>query len=156
MRRADREIRDPEKIRKIILHCTCCRLGFCDGGEVYIVPLSFGYTETEGARRFYFHSAGEGRKLTLIEKTHRAGVELDCGYALHENAVACENSAAFQSVIGTGSVMIVQDAQEKREALLAILRHTTGKTEWTLPEGAEQSVCVFRLDVETISCKEHG
>ena len=43
MRRTDREITDAEKITQIIQTCHCCRLGFCDNGAVYIVPLNFGY-----------------------------------------------------------------------------------------------------------------
>lgn len=42
MRRKDREITEPAKIREIIEASHCCRLGFFDGKEVYIVPLSFG------------------------------------------------------------------------------------------------------------------
>lgn len=156
MRRSDRAVTDAAKIREIILRCECCRLGLCDGEECYIVPLSFGYEESGGVRRFYFHSAKEGRKLELIEKTHRAGFELDCGYCLHESETACKNSAAFQSVIGTGRISAVTNPAEAREGLRSILRHTTGKTDWTLPEGAEQSVRVLRLDVETLACKEHG
>ena len=41
MRRTDREITDAEKITQIIQTCHCCRLGFCDNGAVYIVPLNF-------------------------------------------------------------------------------------------------------------------
>ena len=39
MRRKDRQITDPEKIRDIILDSQCCRLGFYDDGEVYIKKL---------------------------------------------------------------------------------------------------------------------
>ena len=35
MRRKDREITDKQKIDEIIRGCHCCRLGFCDGDEVY-------------------------------------------------------------------------------------------------------------------------
>ena len=39
MRRKDREITDEAKIDEIISRCNCCRIGFNDSGEVYIVPL---------------------------------------------------------------------------------------------------------------------
>ena len=57
MRRRDREVSDPAKIREIIAACHCCRLGFADGGKIYIVPLNFGYQEEDGQRTFFFHSA---------------------------------------------------------------------------------------------------
>ena len=77
MRRTDREITDAEKITQIIQTCHCCRLGFCDNGAVYIVPLNFGYAEENGKRVFYFHSAKSGRKLDLIAGTPSVGFELD-------------------------------------------------------------------------------
>lgn len=45
MRRKDRKITDDIKVRKIIEQCQCCRIGFYDDGEIYIVPLDFGYEE---------------------------------------------------------------------------------------------------------------
>ena len=41
MRRKDREITDRDCIDDIIEACDCCRLGFCDEGEPYIVPVSY-------------------------------------------------------------------------------------------------------------------
>ncbi|MFR6331305.1 MAG: pyridoxamine 5'-phosphate oxidase family protein [Eisenbergiella sp.] len=75
---------DAGKIREAIEDSHCCRLGFYDEGEVYIVPMNFGYTEEEEKRIFYFHSAKEGRKVDLISRTHSAGFELDTNYQLHE------------------------------------------------------------------------
>ena len=69
MRRKDREVTDAGKIREAIEASHCCRLGFYDEGEVYIVPMNFGYTEEEEKRIFYFHSAKEGRKVDLISRT---------------------------------------------------------------------------------------
>ena len=67
MRRKDREVTDPVKIREIITACNCCRLGFRDGGRAYIVPMDFGFAETDGRWTFYFHSAKEGRKIDLLK-----------------------------------------------------------------------------------------
>ena len=111
MRRSDREVTDPKQIRDIIDHCTCCRLGFWDGQEVYILPLNFGYEEADGKRVFYFHSAKEGRKIDLIAKAPRVGFELDTNYKLNEAETACGHSARFQSVIGTGVLRLLSDRQ---------------------------------------------
>ena len=75
MRRNDREVTDIAKISDIISKCHCCRLGFYDAGKVYIVPLNFGYEETNGTWIFYFHGAAEGRKIDLIKQTHHAGFD---------------------------------------------------------------------------------
>lgn len=155
MRRTDREITDAQQIRAIIEACHCCRLGFCDEGRVYIVPLSFGYKEQDGKRYFYFHGATEGRKVDLIRKTHYAGFELDTNYQLIEADVACGYSARYQSVIGEGTVQILEDIEEKKEALRSIMRHNTGSENWEFPDAAVQKTLVFRLEVEELSCKEH-
>ena len=67
MRRKDREVTDESRIDGIIRRCSCCRLGFSDGGEVYIVPMNFGFVKRDGKRVFYFHSAKEGRKVELLK-----------------------------------------------------------------------------------------
>ncbi|WP_295585065.1 pyridoxamine 5'-phosphate oxidase family protein [uncultured Oscillibacter sp.] len=155
MRREDREVKDPGRIREIASRCSCCRLGLRDGDEVYVVPLHFGLLERNGRWSLYFHGAREGRKLALIERYGRAGFEMDTGYCLHESTVPCGYSAAFQSIIGTGTVTVVESPEECREGLAAIMRQCTGRETWTFDRRMLESVCVFRLDVETISCKEH-
>ena len=155
MRRKDREVTDREKIDEIISNCHCCRLGFYDDGEVYIVPLNFGYAEKDGKRTFYFHGAKEGRKIDLISKTHAAGFELDTNYELHKGDTACRYSARFMSVIGTGRVEFVEERTEKEAALQAIMLHNTGREYWDFSDAMLDSVCVFKLEVKMISCKEH-
>lgn len=83
MRRKDREVTDESRIDGIIRRCSCCRLGFSDGGEVYIVPMNFGFVKRDGKRVFYFHSAKEGRKVELLKNGCDVGFEMDCGYELH-------------------------------------------------------------------------
>lgn len=155
MRRKDREITAPEKIDAIIASCQCCRLGFCDQGKAYIVPLSFGYTKRGGKRVFYFHGAKEGRKIDLIRQTGCAGFEMDTHYKLNESEKACGYSARFRSVIGSGRVSIVETAEEKQEGLQVIMRHLTGEDHWTFDGKMLETVCVFKLEVEELSCKEH-
>lgn len=155
MRRKDREVTDETRIDQVIATCHCCRLGFCDDGEVYIVPLNFGYVKEDGRRVFYFHGAREGRKLTLIERTHRAGFEMDTNYQLKEGDNACQYSASFLSVIGNGTVEVVETDEEKLTGLQTIMAHNTGKQDWSFSPDMVKAVCVFRLVVEMISCKEH-
>lgn len=155
MRRKDREITDRQKIDAIISACRCCRLAFCDQGKAYIVPLNFGYAEQAGNRVFYFHSAREGRKIDLIRQTGWAGFEMDTNYKLNESETACGYSARFQSVIGGGRVSIVETAEEKRAGLQAIMRHQTGRDRWEFEDKMMEAVCVFKLEVEELACKEH-
>lgn len=156
MRRKDREITDPLKIRKIIEKCDCCRLGFSDGNRVYIVPLNFGYIESEGKRTFFFHGAEEGRKIDLIIRNGYAGFELDTNHGLNEKEAACEFSFRFQSVIGEGKVVIVKGTEEKRAGLQTIMNHYSDRQNWEFSDKMLAGVTVFKLEVEGMTCKEHA
>lgn len=155
MRRTDREVTDPEKIRRIISDAHCCRLGFSDHGSVYIVPMSFGFEEAEGNRIFYFHSAKSGRKVDLIGQGTRVGFELDTGYSLNPGAEACKFSASFQSVIGVGTISPVEDLPGKIYALQQIMDHYSRKDAWDFSPAMLDRIAVFKLEAEELSCKEH-
>lgn len=155
MRRKDREVTDKEKIRQIIDRCFCCRIGFCDEGQVYIVPMNFGYVTRQDRYTFYFHSAKEGRKIDLIQKNPHVGIELDTGGQLIVSDLACGCSARYQSIVANGILHMVTDPAEKEAGLLAILKHTTGKQDWHFDESMLQAVCVFKADITNLSCKEH-
>lgn len=158
MRRKDREITDRQSIINIIESCQCCRIGFQDDGEVYIVPLNFGF-EYNGQRIiFYFHGAKEGRKINLIEKSPSVGFEMDTNhevYAKSDNGTACSYTARFQSVIGTGKISMVNDSSEKKHGLHLLMKHVTQKSEWSFDDKMLNAVAVFKLEVEKLSCKEH-
>lgn len=155
MRRKDREVTDPARISDIISRCVCCRIGFCDDGEVYIVPLNFGCEAKNDTYVFYFHGAKEGRKLDLIQKNPHVGFEMDTDYALHEADIACGYSARFQSVVGNGVMSMVSESAEKQRGLSLLMEHNTGKREWDFDEKALHAVSVFKLEVTKLSCKEH-
>ena len=95
MRRKDREITDPEKIRAVIGECAVCRLGLADGKRVYVVPVNFGHVEEAGRHVLYFHGAKEGRKMDLIRQTGYAAFEMDAGYRLQGGEQAVQLDFIF-------------------------------------------------------------
>ncbi len=155
LRRKDREVVDHDKIMNVIKNCHCCRLGFYDCGDVYIVPLNFGVVGDIDSLTLYFHGAFEGRKAELIKKNPSVGFEMDRGYELQTANVPCGYSAKFESIIGTGKVSVVEDFAEKVEGLTSIMKQATGKSDWEFNEKMVNGVCVFKLEVESLSCKEH-
>ncbi len=155
MRRTDREVTDPKRIADVISRCSCCRIGFYDDGEVYIVPLNFGYEIKDDTYILYFHGAKEGRKIDLIQKNPHVGFEMDTDYALNEADMACGYSARFQSIIGNGIVNIVSELEEKKRGLSLLMEHNTGKREWNFDEKMLNAVAIFKLVVSKMSCKEH-
>lgn len=63
MRRTDREITDELEKINVIEECKVCRIGMNDDGNVYIVPLNFGYTYNDSRLVLYFHCAKAGRVI---------------------------------------------------------------------------------------------
>ena len=155
MRRKDREVTDPMRVADIVSRCTCCRIGFYDDGEVYIVPLNFGYEIKDDTYVFYFHGAKIGRKIELIKKNPNVGFEMDTDYLLHTANTACNYSAYYQSIIGNGVLRIVSEPEEKKLGLSLIMEHNTGKRECDFDEKMLNTVIVFKLVVYKMSCKEH-
>ena len=153
MRRHDREVTDPAKIREIIARCTCCRLGLCDGERAYIVPMNYGFTEQDGRYTFYFHSALEGRKIDLIRKTGWVSFELDRGHEIMEHPNSSHCSARYQCVMGGGKVTLLEGREEKKAGLAALMLHDTGRDGWTFEDAMVDKTAVIRLDVEELTCK---
>ncbi|SEQ47976.1 hypothetical protein SAMN02910369_01867 [Lachnospiraceae bacterium NE2001] len=153
MRRNDREITDKTLIEHFIAKEQIIRIAFYDNGDLYIVPLNYGYIYDNDTYVFYFHGAKAGRKYELSKSSPQVGFEIDGAYELLEADVACDYSAKFQSVIGTGRLSIVEDYEEKIKGLNVLMNHISGKTEWSYSKEMVDSVAVFRLEVEKLSCK---
>ena len=153
MRRSDREIKDEGLIEAFIAKEAVMRIAFYDNGEIYIVPINYGYTNESGKYRFYFHGAKAGRKYELCKNSPEIGFEIDGNYELLGADIACDFSAKFQSVIGTGKICIVEDKQEKIRGLNILMKQATGSSEWQYSEEMINAVAVYRVDVFKLSCK---
>ena len=102
---------------------------------------------------FYFHGAKAGRKFELAKASPKVGFEIDGCYELLEADIACDFSARFESVIGTGRLSLVEDRSEKIKGLDALMKQTTDRAGWSYNDAMLNGVAVFRLDVEKMSCK---
>lgn len=153
MRRKDREVTDQAEIYNILDECDVCRVGFCDEGQIYIVPLNFGYAETNGKLTFYFHSAGQGRKVELFCKGGSVGFELDCAHRLVRAEKACGYTEMYKSIIGTGRTYEVSE-EEKLAAMRTMMAHYTD-AELEFDPAMISRVRLFALEVEELSCKVH-
>lgn len=152
MRRRDREITNKNAIEEFIAKEQILRIAFYDEGDIYIVPVNYGYLYNE-QYTFYFHGAKAGRKYDLAKKKPTVGFEIDGNYMLLESEAACNFSATFQSVIGTGNLSLVEDNTEKITGLNTIMKQTTAKSEWNYSDEMLDAVAVFKLDVDKLSCK---
>ncbi len=153
MRRNDREIKDKALIEQFIAKEQIIRIAFYDNGDLYIVPLNYGFIYENDKYVFYFHGAKAGRKFELSKSSPMVGFEIDGEYELLQADVACDYSAKFQSVIGTGRLSIIEDYEEKIKGLNTLMNHISGKSEWNYSKDMVNAVAVFRLEVDKLSCK---
>ena len=102
---------------------------------------------------FIFWAQRGGKIFGLGNFPPRVGFEIDGEYELLQADVACNYSAKFQSVIGTGRLSIIEDCEEKIKGLNALMNHISGKSEWDYSKDMVDAVAVFRLEVDKLSCK---
>ncbi len=155
MRRKDREITDKAKITEIFNKCSCCRIGFYDNGEIYIIPMNYGYSDAGENYVLYFHGASEGCKIDLIKNNPAVGFEIDDSGEITCGKTPCGYSAKYKSITGNGVISFVEDKDEKYFGLNCIMQHYTGSGSWSFDSSALSSVSVFKLTVNSLSCKIH-
>ena len=80
-----------------------------EGGYPYAVPLSFVYEEG----KIYFHSAKNGHKLDAIARENKASY---CVIA-QDDIVPEEYTSYFASVIAFGRMRVLEEEQEKWQAI---------------------------------------
>ena len=153
MRRTDREITDLAAIQKFIQQESIIRIAFYDEGDIYIVPVNYGYLFENDKHIFYFHGAKAGRKFELTKSSPSVGFEIDGNYELLEADIACDFSARFQSVIGTGKLFLVDDFEEKIKGLNLLMKQSTRKDSWNYENKMIDGVAVFKLEADKLSCK---
>lgn len=153
MRRSDREITDPKIIEEFVAGEQILRVAFYDEGDIYIVPVNYGYLYKNDKYLFYFHGAKAGRKYELSKSKPVVGFEIDGKYKLIENENACDYSATFQSVIGTGTLQIVDNMEEKKLGLNALMKQISQQSDWSYDDKMLEAVAVYKLDVTKIACK---
>ena len=153
MRRNDREITDSSAVEEFIKKEQIIRIAFCDEGDIYIVPVNYGYSTENGRYTFYFHGARAGRKYELAKASPVVGFEIDGRYELIEAETACDFSASFMSVIGTGTLSLVEEKEEKIKGLNCLMKQATGRDIWEYDDRMLGGTAVFRLDVIKMSCK---
>ena len=151
MRRANREIKDLNEIKKIVDGCKVLRIATKDEEGLYVVPLNFGYSCENDKFTFYFHCAKEGRKIDAFKADEQVAFEMDCEHKLVVAEKACGYSYKFASVIGTGTITFLE-GKEKLNALSILMKHQTGK-DFTFDEKMAKGVTVCSLIAEKLTAK---
>jgi len=139
---------DQDVIESIIRRAQVCRIGLCDDGQPYVVPVCFGYQ----GDTLYFHCAKKGRKIEVLKRNDAVCFEFDVDCELVTAEQACEWSVKYRSVIGFGRASFVEDAEEKKVALDAIMRQYSDKP-YEYPEDMLERTRVVRVKIENVTAK---
>lgn len=154
MRRRDREVTNRQQILSIMESCDVCRLGLVDNNMPYVVPMCFAHQVNEDESiTLYFHSAGDGRKVDIMQKNPNAAFEMDTAHKLFDNATdACGFGMKYQCIMGTGTIRFLTEKDEKVPVLDMIMKHYTRKHLPYRPEFIDATL-IIALDVKEITCK---
>ena len=145
-------ITDEAQIQGILDSAKVLRLGIAVDNVPYIYPMNYGYTLEDGKLTLFLHSAVKGDKLDLLRQNPEVCFELDCDYRPFEGALPCQYGLGYSAVSGRGRVTIVEDVQEKMEAMSILMKTQTGK-DFQFNERLVSIVSVIRLDVTEFSAK---
>ena len=151
MRRFEQEIQEQDEIEEIIRNAKVCRLGMSVADQPYVVPLCFGYEP--GA--LYFHSAGEGKKLDMLEENENVCFEIDIDHEIVEAENPCDWGMNYRSVIGFGRATILEDDGLKRKGFDAIMRQYSSGT-YSYPDGEVKGTSIIKVDILSMTGKRNG
>ena len=151
MRRFEYEIQDMEEIEEIIGKAQVCRLAMSVADQPYIVPLCFGYQPGV----LYFHSAGEGKKLDMLEENQNVCFEFDVDIEIHKAEEPCDWGMHYRSVIGFGKAKVLDDIETKRVGFDAIMRQYS-EGSYTYPDGEVKGTTIIQVDIQSITGKKNG
>lgn len=148
--RRKRQLLSKEKSLAILEKMTCGVLALHgDDGYPYAVPISYVLHED----RIYFHSALSGHKIDAINGNEKASF---C--VIEKDEIISEKyTTYFRSVIVFGKVHILQNEDEKREAIeILAAKYSPSQVEGRKMEIDKEfkRLCIIELTIEHITGKE--
>jgi nitroimidazol reductase NimA-like FMN-containing flavoprotein (pyridoxamine 5'-phosphate oxidase superfamily) len=151
VRRKDREITDPDALKKVLKTTKYVTLALCMDNEPYLVSLSHGYDETRNC--LYFHCADEGKKIVYLNTNNKVW-----GQAVLDYGVTDECDYAYKSVHFKGAISLITDSKEKQHAMEVLVRQLSDTPEEKLakikPEKLAKTT-MGKIDITYTSGKQH-
>ena len=159
MRRADREVTNPEQIAAIVAACDIVEVAYADAEGLTIVPLNFGfdYDEATGKLTLWFHSAPRGRKLDAIRAA--AGGRLPVAFTMQTDCevvagrTTCNWGEVFKSIVGNGTASIIDDLDEARQGLALLMKQQAGMEHAEFTDQQVRAVTVWKVEADYLTAK---
>lgn len=156
MRRSDRLVTDRDTIEVFLDEAKVIHLGLEDDGEIYVVPLNYGWEWKGETLMLYCHSAREGRKIDLIGKGTKVGFSMESGISYFGDEMACHYGNYYKSIIGSGEASLLKEDEARSHALNQIMAHYSDRDHWHFAPEMLAQVEVIAVCVQDFSCKIHG
>lgn len=150
--RREKLITDIDTVIDILEKSKVLHLGLVDGDEPYVVPMNYGYTMDEEKLTLWLHGATQGRKYDIIRKNPKVFFEMECDLQPFEGDVACKYGISYSSLMGRGTAVIIEDSQEKQDALTFLMKTQTGMN-FEFNEKLASVVGIIRIDVTDYTAK---
>ena len=148
----ERQVTDLEQIIRILDTAKVLNLGLSVNDEPYVVPMNYGYRMEDGKLTLYLHSAVKGKKLDMIRANPKVFFSMDCDRMPFEGRVPCQYGLVYSSIMGRGTAAIVEDVEEKKQAMSILMKTQTGK-DFTFEDRLVTIVTVIRIDVAEYTAK---
>lgn len=152
MRRKDKEITDFKEIESIIKRNYICRIALANNNLPYIIPMNYGYKN----KTLYFHSANDGTKLDIIKKNPNSCFEITEDITIVESEEACLFGTKYRSVVGRGTMKIIDEEKEKINGLNIIMEQHAHKGNWSFSEESLRKIIVLKLEIDEVYGKKSG
>jgi len=152
MTKRERQITDHNEIRRILDTAKVLHLGLAVDNEPYVVPMNYGYTWENEKLVIYLHSAVRGKKLDMIAGNPKVFFALECDEKHFEGEKPCQYGMVYSSVMGRGQARVVEDVEEKKQAMSILMKTQTGK-DFSFEDRLVSMVAVIRIDVSEYTAK---
>jgi nitroimidazol reductase NimA-like FMN-containing flavoprotein (pyridoxamine 5'-phosphate oxidase superfamily) len=143
---------DRETIHGSLDEALICHVAFVEKGQPYVIPINFARIED----RIVLHGAKASRLLKHIEAGHPICVEVTIVDGLVLARSVFHHSLNYRSVVVFGQGRLIEDQQEKLDALQAVTEHLIpGRwQEARLPNRKElNATSVVSINIDEASAK---
>jgi len=124
-----------------------------ESGNPYVFPLNFGFRDNV----IYMHGAHQGKKIDILKKNPRVCINFSTDKILRyqNEQVACSWTMRYRSVLCYGTVEFIEDPDEKRIALDAIMAQYSD-WQFTYNPPSIREVNCWKVNVSKIEGRIYG
>lgn len=93
--------------------------------------------------------------MDILKQNNQVCIEMDQMKELLSGEKGCDYSCYFESFIGTGQAVFLDDAAAKGQALQAIMKQQTGRDDFSFDQHILDQTAVIAVELSSYSGKRH-